>query len=229
MNPAILHTFYLAGGFLALFGTAEVMYHRFSVACEVSRKFVHIITGIITLLFPILLDNHWLVLFVCGSFAVILIASLRLNLLPSINAINRVSRGSILYPIVVYLAYLVQDYYGHYLFFYVPILILAISDPLAALMGKKWPKGKYVLIKDTKTLVGSTAFFLSAFFITILLFTTMLGWTTGTAFLLAAGIALATTLAEGISQNGYDNLTIPLVAGALLIIMEKYSLLPLTT
>ena len=143
MNPSILNTFMLAGGFLALFGSAERMYHQFKVKCELSRKYVHIVTGIITLLFPVLIHNHWLILLLCGSFGLILMLSLRLNLLQSINALDRVSWGSILYPIVVYLAYLVQDYYDAYIFFYIPKLNLDISDPMSALFGKSYPFGMY--------------------------------------------------------------------------------------
>ncbi len=222
MNPAILHTFMLAGGFLALFGSAELMYHRFKVKCEYSRKYVHIITGLITLSFPVLLDNHWLVLFLCGSFAIILTLSLRLNLLKSINAINRKSRGSILYPIVVYSLYLVQDYCGNYIFFYIPILILAISDPLAALLGRKYPWGPYSLIKDRKTLMGSSVFFLSAFLISALLFYAMLGWVDSTMLRMALLLGFATALIEGISQNGYDNLTVPLLAALILLWAAPY-------
>lgn len=227
MNPSIIHTFALAGGFLALFGSAEVMYHRFNVRCEISRKYVHTLTGFLTLLFPVLIDNHWLILLLCGSFALILVASLRFKLLPSINAIDRTSSGSILFPLVVYLSYLVQSHFGDYIFFYLPILILAISDPLAALCGKRWPYGKYTFFKDHKTLVGSSAFFLSAFLISVMLFGLMLDWTGLDAIILALVIAFATTLAEGISQNGYDNLTIPLVASTLLIMSHHLGFLPI--
>lgn len=225
MNPSILNTFFLAGGFLALFGSAELLYHRFKVQCEVSRKYVHVATGIITLLFPLLIHSHWLVLLLCSSFLLILIASLKLNMLPSINAIDRVSRGSILYPIVVYAAYLVQAYFESYVFFYIPILILAISDPMAALFGKKYPIGRYKIIKDEKTLMGSSVFFLSASLITGILLFTMLGLTGSTWLGLTLIIALGTTLSEAISQNGYDNLAIPVVGMVLLVMAWKIGFL----
>ncbi|MCI4668804.1 MAG: phosphatidate cytidylyltransferase [Bacteroidia bacterium] len=225
MNPAILNTFYLAGGFLALFGSAELMYHRYKVRCEVSRKYVHFATGVITLLFPVLLSSHWLVLLLCGSFLMILTLSLKLNMLQSINAIDRVSRGSILYPIVVYLAFLVQSHYEAYIFFYIPILILAISDPLAALFGKKYPIGKYVIIKDQKTLLGSSVFFLSAFLISLFLLMLMVGLSGPNLLLLSLVLAFGCTLSEAISQNGYDNLSIPIVGMVLLAFAEHIDLL----
>src|ERR1700741_4724092 len=101
MSKDIINTIILACSFLALFGLAEFIYHTFKVRAELTRKLVHFGTGILTLLFPVMLNNHWLVLFLCGSFALILMVSLKFNLLKSINAIDRKSHGSISYPISV--------------------------------------------------------------------------------------------------------------------------------
>src|SRR4029077_1728821 len=112
--------------------------------------------------------NHLYVLFLCITFAVILVVSLKFNFLKSINAIDRDSFGSISYPISVYGCYLVFTAYNHnYSFFYMPILILAIADPVAALTGKKWPYGKYNIMGESKTLIGSAMFFITALLISI--------------------------------------------------------------
>ena len=44
MSPDVLNTFIMAGAFLVLFASAELMYHRFGVAAEVTRKYVHLLT-----------------------------------------------------------------------------------------------------------------------------------------------------------------------------------------
>jgi dolichol kinase len=211
MNTDLLHTALLAGAFLLLFATAEVLYHWLHVKVELTRKFVHVGTGMLTLLFPVLLNNHWLVLFLCASFAMILIVSLRFRLLPSINAIERFSVGSLAYPVSVYGCYLVFDHFHYnYVYFYAPILILAICDPVAALMGKRWPKGKYAIGKETKTLMGSGMFLFSAL---IVYGTLMLCLFPGTplVLLIAKGLVVATIscVAEALSGKGTDNLTIP--------------------
>ena len=206
----------LAAGFLILFACAELMHHQFKLKAEITRKFVHLFTGFITLLFPIMLQNHWVVLFLCTSFAVLLVLSKKFHFLPSINKINRSSMGSVLYPVVVYGCYFAGDYFESTLYFYTPILILAVADPVAAICGKKWPFGKYAVFGNSKTLVGSGAFFTAAFFTTWMLF-----WIQAAiphekisiVFLLA----FFTTLAEGVSHKGFDNLTVPAVALLLLI------------
>lgn len=227
MNPELINTAILAGAFLALFGLAELLYHRFKVRVELTRKLVHFGTGILTLLFPVFLDHHWYVLFLCGSFLVILLLSLQFNLLKSINAIKRKSLGSILYPIVVYAMFLIAEKHQSILFFYLPILILAISDPIAALTGKTWPKGKYTILNETKTLMGSGSFFVSAFAISCGTLLSMSAITIVPAVLLGLGVALTTTLAEAASQRGFDNLLIPLTGVGTLIAAEILFQLPL--
>lgn len=221
MNTAILNTIMLAAGFLTLFVSAEILHHFLKVKAEITRKYVHIMTGVITLLFPVLLGSHWLVLLLCGSFAVILYYSRVYNFLLSINGIHRESHGSLMYPLVVYINYLVYDYYDNYLFFYLPILILAISDPMAALVGKRWKIFCYKLGKDLKTGVGSCAFCISAMIISVILLFTMTQLTVGPVILLSLVIAIATTFLEGASQKGMDNLTIPIGATVILVIANQ--------
>lgn len=214
MSENILNAIILAGSFLLLFAIAEGMYHYMHIKAELTRKTVHFGTGVLTLLFPVLLKNHWLVLFLCSSFAVILIFSLKFNLLKSINAIDRKSAGSICYPISVYICYFVYEQYNYsYHYFYVPILILAICDPIAALFGKKWPLGKYKVGNSHKTILGSSMFFLSSFLLTLFLYLYSVQITSTFTFLLTClVVSSVTTIVEAFSKNGYDNITIPLSA-----------------
>ncbi len=211
MIDDLLPITWLAACFLGLFGLSELIHRTTSAKVEHTRKLVHFGTGVLTLLFPVFLTSSWSVLILCASFAVILLFSLKYKFLPSINAIDRESHGSILYPLAVYSCFLLYQYHHHDLmFFYAPILVLAISDPLAALFGKRWPKGKFTIGKDTKTLVGCTAFLLSAFAILLglcYLFNHKISFLDGYELVL---VALGATLTEAVSGKGSDNLTIPL-------------------
>lgn len=215
----LINTTLYAGLFLALFGVAELLYHFAKVYVEITRKMVHIGTGLITLSFPIFLETHWSVLILTVSFVVILGLSKKFNLLKSINGISRSSRGSILYPIIIYVTYWIYTLFDDVLFFYLPILILAICDPIAALTGKKWPLGKYRIFKETKTLMGSSAFFVSCLILTssfvIPLRESLLEIVCVTLF-----ISLITTLVEAASQKGWDNLFIPLTVTASLLLSQ---------
>lgn len=221
MDRDYIHTILFAGGFLVLFGVAEILYHKLKLKVELTRKFVHICTGLITLFFPIFLGNHWLVLVLCLSFSVILIVSLKFNLLKSINAIDRQSVGSLSYPVAVYGSYLAFNYFQqNYIYFYLPILILAICDPIAALTGKRWPKGKYKVGNDNKTLMGSSMFFLSAFVVSMLFISS--AFQMHFALLLSFTIAVISTISEAFSRNGLDNITIPASVLGTLIIFHTF-------
>lgn len=205
----------LALCFLGLFAFAEFLYHQKKVKAEITRKIVHIGTGLLTLLFPVFLSSHWQVLFLCGSFLIILLASLHFRLLPSINGISRVSHGSILFPVAVYACFLIY-FYAHkgLVFFYMPILILSVCDPVAALTGKRFPFGKYRINGGNKTMAGSLAFFVTSALVSILCLYFHQSGHFSIAYMLPSIflIACTTTAVEAVSTNGTDNITIPAVA-----------------
>ena len=222
MNRDLFLALILSRAFLGLFAIAEVLYHFFKVKAELTRKLVHFGTGILSLLFPVLLSSHWYVLLLCAAFLVILIASLKFNLLKSINAIDRKSYGSLCYPLAVYSCFLIHswygkqsNFYGGYLIYYLPLLILAISDPLAALIGKKWKWRPFKVGKGTKTLGGSMTFFFSAWVISLFAFYAFQIVLPG-QFILLSGLLIAflTAISEAVSRNGLDNLFIPLVGAS---------------
>jgi phytol kinase len=210
MNTNILNTIVLGASFLLVFGIAELLYHKANIKVELTRKFVHVGCGLIALLFPIMLSNHWFVLFLSTSFLIILALSTKYKMLQSINGISRYSVGSLAFPIAIYLCYVAFAYYESRILFYLPILILAICDPLAALVGKRWPLGKYSTTKESKTLMGSAAFFVSAVLITLLLMY-LLHDNTHYQILAAMLIALVATFTEAVSKNGYDNINVPTI------------------
>jgi len=213
----------LATLFLLLFGLAELLYKQFKVKAEFTRKLVHVGTGIICLLFPILITSHWSVFILCGLFALILLLSIKFGLLKSIHAIDRKSVGSLAYPAAVYLCFLAQAMLGKgAIFYYLPLLTLALCDPMAALSGKKWPYGSYRLFGARKTLVGSAVFFICAF-ITVIVIGHYLHEPSLhlSEITMICTLALVVTIAEACSKDGYDNISIPVSS-----ILSLYVLFP---
>lgn len=217
MSFSILNTLLLGVAFLALFASSEWLHIKKGVKAEISRKYVHLSTGILTMLFPPLIGNHWLILALCASFLLILIASKTWNLLPSINAVDRITRGSFLYPIIVYSCYLMYQYYGQYMFYYIPILVLALADPVAALVGKKYCWKPYTVLGQTKTICGSLGFVIVAFFTCMVLLISLEELTLSNTIIISLSVSLATVIAEAFTHNGWDNLTIP--ASAVMVLM----------
>jgi dolichol kinase len=195
--------------FLAIFGLGEIMYHKLKVKPEITRKFSHFSSGILALSFYIYLTEITSVAVLCTSFLGLLILSKKFGFLKSINNVDRITVGSFLFPVSVFGCFVLAHFSSlqqHALFFYLPILTLAICDPLSALVGKKFPYGKYKVGINHKTIMGSSAFLISAL---------LLGYVLSLILkievsILTIGIsALLCTFIEGISRNGWDNLTIP--------------------
>jgi phytol kinase len=222
MNSELINFGILAFMFLVLFAIAEFGYHFLKVKPEWTRKFVHLGTGLLALLFPVMLKNHWHVLLLCASFFILLNLSLKFNFLKSINDIPRKSIGSLAFPISVYGCYLAFCFFErHYFYFYLPILILAISDPIAALVGKHVPGNKINFGKKDKTLMGSLAFFLSAAIISFVLIIAFKKYEGTLNFVLyTVLIAFVATIAEAFSSKGWDNITIPASVLATLFVLE---------
>lgn len=210
MSLDLINSIWLAASFLGLFGFAELLYHYLHIKAEITRKLVHFGTGILTFLFPVFLSSHIWVLALCASFALILIVSLKFKLLPSINAVDRITWGSLCYPLAVYVCFVVYEFNGkHSILFYLPILILAICDPLAALVGKRWPWGKYSIFGNHKSLAGSLVFFILACILSYIYIRNYASLNMGVLFP-ALLIAFVAAIAEAISNKGFDNITIPM-------------------
>jgi len=204
--------------FLLLFLTSEIIYYSLKCKVETSRKFVHFASGIICLSFPFYINNHWLVLILCSGFMLLLFVSKKIKLLKSINNIDRKSHGSLLFPVSVYCCFLAFQYHqNEMIYFFLPILTLAICDPLASLIGKKYPFWKFKNGKDFKTISGSIAFFVSCFFIVYVVYNCN-EITFFNLLLRSFCISIIATLVEAFSKKGKDNLFIPISVLVMLIL-----------
>ena len=224
MDSGVWNMISMAGAFLTLFALAEGLYHWGNMAAESTRKLVHVGTGLLALLFPITLGNHWQVLLLCSIFAVFLMLSMKYGLLQSINAIRRESYGSLGYPAAVYCSFLAFEYFDkQYIYYYLPIVILAICDPFAAYVGRKKRYKPYRVGKDIKTVGGSLAFFCSAILVTAGIYLYLRNFPGIWRFAgIALSVGLCATLAEARSKKGFDNITIPAAVLVVLIIMEQF-------
>lgn len=223
MNPQLLASAIFLLIFLAIIVAAQFMY-RASVDTEMSRKFVHVSGGILSLFLPAYIHSHWYVLGLCSiAFLTLLVTYIRRDL-PGVHQTKRKSVGSIIFPIPIYICFAVElEPRDTHIAFYLPVLLLTFSDSIAEWGGKKWGKYGPAFWGGRKTLIGSLCFFVSA---VLLMLTGMMyiddwkitfGVSDVMVVMLIAGVA---TVAELVSMNGWDNLTVPLsVLGVLWVIM----------
>lgn len=212
VNTIVLAFVYLLGiGILLIFN--ELNYRRLKVKGEITRKFAHFTATLATVPFPYIFTSHWYVLILAAIFFVVLFATQYGRQLKSIHDIERKSVGSYLLPFSIYITFLISCLLNNKFLYILPMLILAVCDPMAAILGMSAKKnnGKIKLfgIKTTKTIIGSCAFLLTSFVISLIALYFHRAVFDLKTFWLAMAVALAGTLAELLSWRGSDNLSIP--------------------
>lgn len=186
---------------------------------EVTRKLLHVGMGMVVLSFPWLFHQTWPVVALGVISAALLgamrwIKHLRTGVGSIVLGVERQSYGEIYYPLTVSLLFVLSG--GDKLLFSIPVLILALADAVAALIGITYGRIRYTTADGVKSAEGSIAFFTVAFFsvhIPLLLFTDI-----GRAqtLLISLILGLLVMLMEAASWRGLDNLFIPLGGYALL-------------
>jgi phytol kinase len=185
---------------------------------EVLRKGLHSGMGVASLALPAFFDTVWPVLGLAVSFALALAARawwapVRRLLQPMLDEVGRPTAGELLFPVAVALTFAGAG--GDRILFAIPILILALADSAAALVGRRFGRIRYGG-SCGKSLQGSAAFCVTALGCTALPLTLCSGLGRVSIVLVSASVALLATLAEGLSRRGLDNLTVP-VATLLLL------------
>ena len=222
MSLQFIVTALLFVGFIFIMIFTEYVQKRYGVASEHTRKFAHISATLSSLIFIFTVESHWYVLFVGGTLGLVLFIGKQKGYIKSITSVDRKTGGSYILPISIYLTFLISDLFDNDLLFILPILILGISDPLAGILGRKYKnKTKKISVLSytfNKTILGSSVFFISAFLISLLSLC-FFDYSLNKIILLSSLIAVSTTITEIISSKGIDNITVPLSAVFILMIM----------
>lgn len=218
----VFHAIQLSFYFLLLFGLAESLHKFLKLSAEITRKIVHIGGGLVCLQLPTMFENAEFILILVFGFGGFLWLSRKFGFLPSVNNIQRQSNGGVLFPLAIGIAYMGYYVNGQLVFFYIPLLILTICDPLAYFCGKTFPFLPYTIFNNSKTVSGSLAFLLSAFAVTYWVFN-YLNIVSNNNWLVSWTTAVATTLVEALSNKGYDNVLIPFSAVVILSIFYSFT------
>lgn len=199
---------------LSLLMVALHYYQRVrNVAPETSRKLFHLGGGLTTLALPWMFADIWPVLVMTAITVPALLTlkhvrRLRDGLGDVLYGVTRPSLGEVYFPLSACLLFVLA--HDEPLLYTVPLLLLTLADPAAAIIGSRYGSLRYVTRDGHKSLEGSLAFFTVAF----------LG-TSGALLLdgpaasslaipgVALTLALLLTLVEAISWRGLDNLLIP--------------------
>ncbi|MDX1401824.1 MAG: hypothetical protein R3245_07875, partial [Kiloniellales bacterium] len=178
---------------------------RKSLHPEVQRKIVHVSLGLYALTLPVIFSEVWEVSLLCILTALFLII---VRLMPgrsgdlgsALHGVKRQSFGELLFALSIALLFFLKD--DQLVLYVLPLLILALSDAFAALVGISYGRLSFVVEDGRKSIEGSAVFFLTAWILAViclLLLSDMPRQQVAVASLAIAGVG---ALLEGISWKG---------------------------
>ena len=224
MTPAVLAPWVGIAAVLAVLALALVAIRRLQVrrglSAEVSRKGLHVTMSLIALALPWLFDETWPVLVLAGlavaaMLAVRFVPALRRDVGGVLHSVERQSLGDVAFPLAIALLYVLTA--DSPVLYAVPLLLLGLADPAAALIGARHGLSPYATEEGTKSHEGSVAFAFVAFLcvhVPLLVFTPI---GRAESLWIAAIVAVLATLVEAVSWGGLDNLFVPLGTYAVLM------------
>jgi len=198
----------LIGTFVGLLLACELWRKLANAEPEHTRKLAHLGSGIGCLAIPFLIKSPWMVLAVALTMSSAFALSQKLGILKSLHAVGRKSRGSEYYPVAIFLTFLIAQ--GNVAIYVASVLVLAVGDAFAALVGIKYGQIHYEVEESKKSVEGSLAFMVIAFLSIHLPLLLLTDLPREHCVLSALLVATLVTLFEAVSLGGADNLFIPI-------------------
>jgi len=190
-----------------LLGIAEIISRQLKLPQEFSRKIIHITVGLLVVGFALNISEKQPITFLSLLFTIINAIILKFNLMPSMGS-ERKSYGTVFYPLTIFVAALALWDHQKILFL-ILVLVLALADAMAAIVGNNWKNATaFYVLKDKKTLPGTIAMCVTSALIIYFLF-----YWDGASFYYPIGLVaiisgLFIAVAETISVDGSDNISI---------------------
>jgi dolichol kinase len=190
---------------------------------EYTRKLVHLGGGLIGLFLPWLIESPLVVFILTASLSALFVIGERTGLLKSVHGVERKSRGSEYYPLAIWLLFVIAA--DQRAFYLAGVLVLAVADAFAALIGSRYGAHRYEVEDEFKSVEGSLVFFCIAFLAIVLPLLLMTELPDAVCVLSALLVAMLVTMFEAISLHGTDNLFVPI---AVVFVLQKITTKPLT-
>jgi phytol kinase len=200
-----------AAVFLGLLGAGELASRRLKLDPEISRKLVHLCSGVVAAFLPYFMEFKSVVI-LAALFIPFMLASRKVGLFPAVHRVERSTLGEIYFPLGVGLAAALVPVRGPYVY---GILVMGIADALASIVGQRYGRRSYRALGSRKTFLGSAVFYLAAALIGVAVMGA-LGAHPPALLIVPVLLAVPLTLIEAALGGGTDNAVLPLAAAALL-------------
>lgn len=201
----------------AILISSEYLSRRKVLKKETLRKYVHVSVGVFIAFWPWIMS--WRTIQIISlAFLVVVFISRQFNIFSALKSVKRKSYGDIFFALAVGICASITE---EPVYFCIAILILAVADGFAALIGERYGGAwGYKVVKQHKTLIGSMAFWLLCLFILgvgLLFAADVFRYREYIAILVLLPPLL--TFFENIMPFGSDNLALPLVTVSFLSIV----------
>lgn len=210
---------------LALILISELIRKKLGWTGEVTRKIVHTGTGILIFFACHELNSGMPLIIIGVIFTLFNFLCVQFNWFAGMHSTDRHTFGTVYYPLA-FTVLVLAAWDSHRFIIAGAMLVLAVGDALAALIGQKVRfRHIYFLSPDKKTIEGSSAMLLSSWLALVVTFI-YFGVTPDTRISIAVislFIALIATVVEAVSSKGSDNLTLPLSVAWILYLFSVYN------
>lgn len=209
---------------LGLVGAGEALRAWGGLSAERTRQLVHAGVGLFVAATPVLFVHPFLVYVLAVAFVGVNFVTLRSGWWPGIHGTTRRSLGTVAFPLglipALFFCWTLDP--GRVYALQVAFVLLALADPLAAIVGRRWGKKVY----GSKTVEGSAAFFGVALVVTWgggtwLAGQNVLGWSPEEVVAVAVIVAGVTTVVEALGRKGWDNFFIVQAALVVLVAFDE--------
>ncbi len=213
---------------MLLIGLAEVIRRLLSASPEITRKSVHILTGVLVATTPFVFDSKVPMAVLAIIFIIVNAVGIKADLFRGMHGTSRITYGTVFYPVsFLILLLLLWDF--HRVIFVAAMLILAIADALAAIIGENLNRPhEFRLAAEKKSIEGSVVMMIATVLITYSCIA-ILGSADGISLSpfeilwIACIVAVVATICEAVSTRGSDNLSLPLGAAFVMHYMLTHS------
>jgi phytol kinase len=208
----MLEVLTVALAYLLFFAIVEIVCKNRHIPKELSRKFTHIVAGTFAAFLPLFMTFHQIALL---SFLFIpsMLFSKRKNIFSSIHEVDRQTYGEVYFAISIFLTAL---FFPHRELYMYGVLVMALSDACANIVGQKYGHKKYEFWGAKKSYAGSLAFFVMTFIIGSVILITLTSLSLSETLAISFWVGLVLTFIEGSLSKGLDNLILPVAAALLL-------------
>jgi phytol kinase len=195
-----------------IYVVVEVLRRNNILRGELARKSIHIGIGLLFASLPFFMNRREIFAVTAIFFVGMVVLSGMMKLFTAYEDVSRWTIGQFLYPLGVMMVVLMSS--DPYIYSF-SILILALADAAAALVGTRFGDTHYHFFGGDKTIAGSLAFFtVTLTLITIYVFSH--GELSPVALVMIPVSAWFLTGVEALIAGGFDNLAIPVFAALIL-------------